>query len=240
MKKRFFTTIIIVIAVVSTTVQAQLLKFEELYETVKAEAEAGGPATLSGGTKYLLNADRTIGIFLLKSTSDRPLRIDKSNIKFTNGIESTVRLETNGAPGDTDERKIYITCSDAGRLTVGGYNENAAARGYTLEKEDGTELSAAASALPQNTDKQNIPVQTYSIEEAGTVVLNPNNGIYYGFIQFEAGVVAGLADLTATKIVESVSYYNVLGVEVSSSTKGLIIVKTVYTDGSSSSKKVYK
>jgi pectate lyase len=43
----------------------------------------------------------------------------------------------------------------------------------------------------------------------------------------------------SAKIVKSVLYYDLLGRQLTATVKGLMIVKTVYTDGTSSSKKVY-
>ncbi|GAB6011393.1 hypothetical protein [Viscerimonas tarda] len=239
MKRNLLLTLVATFFVVSATAQTHFVKFEELYETIKAEAEAEGPAALSSGNKYLLNDDRVLGIFKIVSPSNRTARIDKADLKFTNGVETTVRLETNGASNTTNGRKIYIDCPSAGTLTVGGYNSSASElRGYKLEKEDGTAISEAAAAL-EAADTQAIVPQVYKITEAGIVVLNPNGGIYYGFLQFEASG-SGVSSADAEKVEKSVSYYDLQGRVANENAKGVLIKKTTYTDGSVSTDKVIK
>jgi hypothetical protein len=242
MKKNvLFISMFAVMAVFTTHAQTHLLKFEDLWNTIKAEAEAGGPATLVENNKYLLNDDRSIGIFLLKSPSSRTFRIDKEEIGFVNGITTAVRLETNGASNSSNGRKIYIACPAAGTLTVGAYTTTAD-RGYVLEKEDGTVLDNTYTSMAARTDASNMTVQTFAIAEAGTIVLNPNAGIYYGFVQFvESG--AGIKDINATKEIKSVEYYDLTGKKLdnNAAVKGSIwIEKTIYIDGTSSNNKIIK
>jgi hypothetical protein len=242
MKRVLLFALLVAIAVWDVNAQQHFLKFEDLYTTIVAEggttdAPGPGPATVNSATKYLLNDDRELDIFKLVSPSSRTFRIDKANIKFANGVETTVRLETNGSSNSTNGRKIYVTCPSAGTLTVGGYAESDN-RGYTLENEAGdVVLSETAKNLYiASLDKQNIPVQTFAIEQAGIVVLNPNAAIYYGFLQFD--VTSSDVSIAAEgKAIRSVEYFNVLGSPVSSTTTGLVIVKTTYRDGSLSVKK---
>ncbi|GHV30883.1 hypothetical protein FACS1894177_04270 [Bacteroidia bacterium] len=243
MRKIVLITLLAVVAMIGANAQTtHLLKFEELWNTIKAEAEAGGPATLVENNKYLLNDDRTIGIFLLKSPSNRTFRIDKENIGFDNGITTTVRLEPNGASNTSNGRKIYIACPTAGTLTVGAYTTTAG-RGYALEKEDGTILDNTNASLNARADASNMPVQTFTIVEAGTVVLNPNAGIYYGFVQFVESGSNGINTINAAKEVKSVEYYDLTGKKLNNNTvdKGTVwIEKTIYMDGTSSNKKIVK
>jgi hypothetical protein len=240
MKKNVLITVFAVMAVFAVNAQ-HLLKFEDLWNTIKEEAEAGGPATLVENNKYLLNDDRSIGIFLLKSPSSRTFRIDKEEIGFVNGIITSVRLETNGASNSSNGRKIYIACPAAGTLTVGAYTTTAD-RGYVLEKEDGTVLDDTYASMAARTDELNMAVQTFVIAEAGTVVLNPSAGIYYGFVQFvESG--AGIDVINTSKVIKSVEYYDLTGKKVDENTavKGSVLIeKTRYTDGTSSNNKIVK
>jgi hypothetical protein len=240
MKKLYFTLLASMVMMAASAQVTHLLMFEELYEVIKAEAEAGGPATLESGNKYLLNADREIGIFLLKSPSGRTFRIDKENFGFVNGITTTVRLEPNGSSNATNGRKIYVACPAPGTLTIGAYTASAS-RGFTLEKEDGTVLDNTYASLDVRTDANNTPVQTYTVAEAGTVVINPNAGIYYGFVQFvEAGGGTSLLDVDAKKVIASEEYFDLTGRKIGDKNlqNALLIKKTTYTDGTTSSSKI--
>jgi hypothetical protein len=241
MKKIVLITLFAVIAILKMDAQvSHFLKFEELWNSIKTEAEADGPATLSSGNKYLLNADREIDIFKFVSPSSRTFRIDKEYLKFENGVETTVRLETNGASNATNGRKVYINCPSAGTLTVGGYTATAG-RGYTLETETGTVISDAASAaLTVPEDKQNISVQTYPITEAGIVVLNPDSGIYYGFLQFDEAGASAIQSIEVQKEIKSIEYFDLLGrKQIDGEIKNSVLIrKTTYTDGTTSAGKV--
>lgn len=85
--KKLLLSVFSVLAL-SAGVQAQTVhKYDiaTLYETIKTEASAAGPATLVSDNKYLLNDDRVDGIFTLKSPSNRTFRIDAADVTFENG-----------------------------------------------------------------------------------------------------------------------------------------------------------
>jgi len=172
----------------TTNAQTYLLSFEDMYQQITvgitATTEVATYVTV-GAPKILLNKDRTSGIFTIVSPSTRTARMDTCTATFAGGYHTArIRLETNGASNSTNGRKIYIACPAAGKLTVGAWTATTA-RGYTLEDNAGTVLSTAASSMTAVTATLNLPVQQYDIAAAGTYVLNPNNGIYYGFVQFD-------------------------------------------------------
>lgn len=215
------------------------LDISGLYTKTFADIASGTNtvSTMSGTTKILLNQDYLEGIFTLTSPSSRTFRLDATSITFTDGTTSTARLETNGASNATNGRKITIACPAAGTLEVGAYT-GTAGRGFAIEDASGTVLFNTESSLPVS-DIEQLPIYSYTISEAKTIVINPNAAIYYGLIRFTTSSTSGVSSSTADadKTVASTKYYDITGREVTATTTGLILKKITYTDGTTSVEK---
>ncbi|MDR0232821.1 MAG: hypothetical protein LBI82_11975 [Dysgonamonadaceae bacterium] len=158
--------------------------------------QVAGP-TGTPPTKYEFTNNVTQGIFTVWSPDSRRMRIDVQSpaVPWSNGTESsTHRLEPNGSSNSSNGRKIYINCPTAGTLTVGAW-ATTAGRGYTLESAGvigggttGTLDATYAANLPLLPSSpyagEEMTPQTFEISEKMIVVLNPDAGIYYGFIKF--------------------------------------------------------
>jgi hypothetical protein len=250
MKKTLLIIAIASMATFAAKAQTYQLNFENLYQQITAGITAGTEvAAFNSGSvsKILLNQDRTVGIYTIISPSTRTARMDTCTVTFAGGYHiAKIRLETNGASNSTNGRKIFIACPAAGKLTVGAWTATAA-RGYTVESSTGTVLYSTASAMDVVASPTlNLPVQQYDIAAAGTIVLNPNNGIYYGFIQFD--VTTGVSQILADKGITyngseisnknglDIEVYNIIGKRINSSktaistsdlAKGVYVVRVV-------------
>lgn len=241
-----------IVASFALNAQTYLLTFESLYSTIKdgITASTESAAFVSGSTsKILINADRTVGIFTLVSPSARTFRLDTCTVTFNGHSHvAKIRLETNGASNSTNGRKVYIDCPAAGTLKVGAWT-GTTGRGYSVETESGTVISSANASMTAPTETKNLEVHTYSISSAGKIVLNPNNGFYYGFIQFEVpvssvkdvfvskGITISKSEIQNANNVE-LEVYNITGKKVTSSkenisltyfSKGVYIVRIAGT-----------
>ncbi|HRZ97820.1 MAG TPA: T9SS type A sorting domain-containing protein [Paludibacter sp.] len=231
--------LLLIVAVISVTfftnAQTHLLTFESMYNTIitgiAASTEVATYVTV-GAPKILLNQDRTSGIFTIVSPSTRTARMDSCNATFVgHSHNARIRLEPNGASNATNGRKIYIECPAPGTLTVGCWTTTAA-RGYTVENGTGTVLYSTNASMTAVTATTDLPVHVYNIVTAGRVVLNPNAGFYYGFVQFveNTNSVANVFSnngltFNGSQITNSnnlnVEVFNVLGKLVTSSTSDI-------------------
>lgn len=226
MKKQLLLAMAFVAGVFTANAQTYQLDIEGLYQTCLTEATTGGPATVDG-TKALVNADRTDGIFTLVSPSNRTFRVDVDDVTWEDETVTTSRLETNGASNTTNGRKIYIDCPQDGILYIGAYT-GTDGRGYTIEKEDGTVLFTE-SLVKDDKGK----IFQYPIASAGKIVINPNAGYYYGIVKYvvENGSSTGISSSVSSATVVSTEYFNVVGVKQNEPAKGLNIVKKTMDDG---------
>lgn len=226
MKKQLLLAMAFVAGVFTANAQTYQLDIEGLYQTCLTEAAAGGPATVDG-TKALVNADRTDGIFTLVSPSNRTFRVDVDDVTWEDETVTTSRLETNGASNTTNGRKIYIDCPKDGILYIGAYT-GTDGRGYTIEKEDGTVLFTE-SLVKDDKGK----IFQYPIASAGKIVINPNAGYYYGIVKYvvENGSSTGISSSVSSATVVSTEYFNVVGVKQNEPAKGLNIVKKTMDNG---------
>ena len=91
-----------------------------------------------------------------------------------------------------------------------------------------TSVGEGAAIITASAPAQTVDGVDYCETEATyTVTITENSG------------TSNLNDLNASKAIESVQYYNVLGSQVDASAQGLVIVKTIYEDGSYDVAKVY-
>lgn len=253
MKRTLLLSTFALMSVFALDAQTHLLTFENLYQQIITGIDAGTDVATYvtvGAPKILLNQDRTVGIFTLVSPSTRTLRMDSCNATFAgHSHNARIRLEPNGASNTTNGRKIYIDCPAAGLLTVGCWTTTAA-RGYTVEDATGTVISNANASMSAVTETLNLPLHNYNITTAGRVVLNPNAGFYYGFVQFvvagtsvkqvlsDKGITFNGSEISNTKNV-ALEVYNVLGKKIANSTtsistknflKGVYVVRIAGSD----------
>lgn len=240
MKKTLLVISILLSTIFVSTAQTHLLTFEEIYDDI-VKGIAAGTETVSvyntgSTTKILLNQDKTVGIFTLVSPSTRTFRMDSTNATFASQIHhARIRLEPNGASNATNGRKIYIDCPAPGILKVGAWT-NTADRGYNIEDGSGNIISNAQAALPAVTELVDLPTYEYTIPAAGRVVINPNAGIYYGFVQFVSGGTSvnsifenkGIS-FNGREVLNNknlkIEIYNVLGKLVETSTSSINVEK---------------
>ena len=235
------TLLLLAVAFLTIGVNAQkhLLTFESMYNTIITGIASGTEVATyvtAGAPKILLNQDRTFDIFTIVSPSTRTARMDSCNATFVgHNHNARIRLEPNGASNTTNGRKIYIDCPASGKLTVGCWTATAA-RGYTVENATGTVLFNTNASMPAVETTLNLPIHEYNIATAGRVVLNPNAGFYYGFIQFETSTNAidkifaeqGIS-YNGSQVLNSkgldIEVYNVLGKKVANSTENISVDK---------------
>ena len=66
---------------------------------------------------------------------------------------------------------------------------------------------------------------------------NASCNLYHIFVQATDGAASSVSDISVNKTVKSVMYYDVMGRQATEATKGIIIKKTIYEDGTSSTVK---
>lgn len=139
----------------------------------------------------------------------------------------------------------------------------------TASVKNGNDKAIAANTYTAKLHIYNSEMQEGSTAEATEIAANSTNdysfdwtpqaaGTYYAYVQFEFGENAeyllksdpveivvktapsGVNDVNAGKTVESIRYYNAMGVESAAPFEGLNIVVTNYTDGSKATSKVVK
>jgi len=204
MKKCLLSIVIFATAILSANADEYFLDIPALYQGIVDGTNtnyigSSSTSSTSFATKYEFTNNVTQGIFTVWSPSNRTMRIDgqEPSVVWSDGtIASQYRLEPNGASNNTNGRKIYIDCPAAGTLTVGAWT-GTAGRGYTLEtaatiggNATGTLDDTYAGKLPTIPSPyggETMTPQTFTISGPMIIDLNPDNGIYYGFIKFVTG-----------------------------------------------------
>ena len=243
--KKILLSLVIVATSLFANATDYILDVPAIYDGVIAGTIT---SELNAGTKYHLLQNVNQGIFTVWSSSSRIMRIDvqPTPAVWTDGFTpSTHRLEPNGA-SNANGRKIYIDCPAAGTLTVYVWT-GAVDRPYAVETAE-TVGGASTSVLYAATESpliaspyegQAMVPATFAITSPQIVVLNPSGGIYFGAVKFSTDA-AGVNAPSDVKEVSSVEYYSILGAQVSEDVKGLVIVKTLYKDGTTGAQKIYR
>ena len=241
--------ILLSLAIVATSLFANatdyVLNVPAIYDAVVAGTITAEPNT---ATKYHLLQNVTQGIFTATSISGRIMRIDVQSTAavWTDGFTpSTHRLEPNGNSGN-DGRRIYINCPAGGTLTVYAWT-GTANRPYKVETVESVGGNATATLyegidpplIPSPYASEAMTPATFVIPSQQIVVLNPSGGIYFGAVKFSTSA-DGLDAPSNVKEISSVEYYSILGAQVSEDVKGLVIVKTLYKDGTTGAQKIYR
>jgi pectate lyase len=124
----------------------------------------------------------------------------------------------------------FTTITDEAVLMVGVVSKSS---GGSLKVNDTEAITAIGTTFVE---------KFFTLGNTGeyTITKGTNENYVYYVVVKENCQTATANHLENKKEIQLVSYYNVLGLPVTESTQGLIIVKTVYIDGTSSSGKVYK
>jgi hypothetical protein len=168
--------------------------------------------------------------------------IDNSS-KDIDGFEFKRRLKTGGGgfedgASDVSPTKRYVSFEVTGnaKITVYGMSSSSS-DDRPMIVSDGTQIIAEPVLLGSN------PVTKREIEYIGpaaTIYLYSRaSGINFYAIILEQQVT-GIQTIDANKVVKSVDYFDVLGQKVTGQTKGLVIAKTTYEDGTVATKKTYQ
>lgn len=203
--KKIFTLIAAVAMAASVSAQTTYtLDINKIYGDASNATGSCPNATLSGGTKYLLN-DATIeqDVFTVVSKADRTFRIDviqtdeESNIKpveYSADYTGSYRLEPNGASNKTGGRQIFLEAKGAGKLFVGAWG-NAGRKLAVMEASDKTSYYAVSDAdalyvhafsADETKATANDAAQVFEIEipSKGIYCITQDAGIYFGYISF--------------------------------------------------------
>lgn len=203
--KKIFT--LCAIALMAMGVQAQTtytLDINQIYADASAATGSCPNATLSGGTKYLLN-EATIeqDVFTVVSKSDRTFRIDviqtdeDSNIKpvtYSEDYTGSYRLEPNGSSNKTGGRQIFLEANGAGKLTIGAWG-NAGRKLAVMPATDKTSYYAVVDAdavfvhaftaeETKATVEDEPQMFIVDIPAKGIYCITQDAGIYYGYVSF--------------------------------------------------------
>jgi len=136
------------------------------------------------------------------------------------------------------DRFFTIKVANVAAFDVVAYNTNSVQnRGYKVSM-NATELGTVTHS------GNNCETEYFTTGNTGNIdieIRGIGNGTVYPLeiILYTGLKPTSITDLTATKTIQSVQYYDTLGCKVDASAQGLVIVKTVYEDGSSDVVKVY-
>jgi hypothetical protein len=186
------------------------------------------------------------GLTIVGDNSGTQVAID-ANSKSLDTFAFTQRLKLGGggfADGEADyaptKRYVAFDVKGNSEITVYGMSSSSSAD-RPLIISDNTKILNEQILNGAN------PVTKISYKYTGAAttiyMYSRKDGLnLYAIVATNVGTgEVAISNVTAdTKEVKSVSYYDVLGRQVNASTKGLVIVKTTYTDGSVSSSKVLK
>jgi hypothetical protein len=150
-------------------------------------------------------------------TSNAPLRVISSATSDNLLVGSFLGDEV-----EDGEENNYLELTSKSKVVESGDNILNMS-GLGMWKNDVTELKGNNAYLNGANQKDFINGATF---DEGTV------GIAPGYIfRFEDGTMTAVNDVTATKTIRSIRYYNVAGIESAQPFDGVNIVVTTYTDG---------
>jgi len=172
--------------------------------------------TLAATTSVYYNGTNQDIIYLYSKGS----AIDVTSINVAPAAKLTVTIPTNGT--------IDIT----GATTVTNVTNTAAEEYYIYPVDD----SAGLTANPAS----NYTFKEWTGDLSGTtnpetLVMDADKTVGADF-QFATGI----GSLSASKVISSVKYYTITGIEANANTTGILIAKTFYTDGSVKVTKIVK
>ncbi|MDR2475097.1 MAG: hypothetical protein LBD45_04485 [Bacteroidales bacterium] len=154
------------------------------------------------------------------------------------------RMNLGGAGFNTGEndavptkRYLKFDVSGAAKFTVYG-NSSSETEAKVLVASDGTAIFDDWTS-PPFVSKASDKNEFQYAGPAGTIYLySRSGGIYINGILLEETAATGISSLAPDKAIKAVQYYDLLGRPVTDA-KGILIVRTVYADGSSSIQKIF-
>ena len=176
------------------------------------------------------------------STEASPFAID-ANSKTLNDIKYTHRLKSGGGGSPAEGSKIpttrYLKIDVAGNSTINiamMSSSSSAERVLVIVNTDETYSatipSISGSALANYTHEYvGGPTSLYFYSE--------NSGINYYSFSATNLATSSINTIDANKTIVSQKYYDVLGREIQNNSRGLVIRKVTYDDGTSASLKTY-
>lgn len=209
--KKIFTLLTMTLFAIGAQAQTSwTLDINKIYDDAKNATGDCANATLSSGTKYLLNeATITQDVFTVVSKSDRTYRIDviqtdeESNIvpvKYDDNYTASYRLEPNGASNKTGGRQIFLEAAGPGKLYIGAWG-NEGRSVFVMKATDKTSYYNVADASstdfshkftnsetkPTVTEGETVTPQMFEVEipASGIYCITQDAGIYFAYIRFD-------------------------------------------------------
>lgn len=229
--KKLFTLVAIALLGGAVSVNAQktyILDINQIYSEASSATGQCTNATLSGGTKYLLNETTyTQDIFTVVSKEARTYRIDlvgDEDIDYGD-YKAHARLEPNGASNKTGGRQMFIDVANAGTLTLGTWGD--AGRSCfvlpAIDKTSQVDIDGQTPLITFTGDEEDGATYTINLEP-GLYCITQDQGIYYAYVKFVENTGAGITNITTEdKADPNAPIYNLAGQRVSKDTKGVLI-----------------
>jgi PKD repeat protein len=186
------------------------------------------------------------GLTIVSHPTGTPVDID-ANTKSIDGFSFTHRLRLGGAGSPAEETPYlptvrYLSFDTKGDaiITIYGMSSSGGAERKLAITDGENEIGIFTDDQVENTIKKGIIEYTGPATTIYIYSLNSGFNVYAIVVEEDINSSLGIENVTLYKEVKSVSYYDIMGRPVPTATRGLIIVKTTYMDGSSTSDKVYR
>ena len=182
------------------------------------------------------------GLTISGATSGTAVTID-ANSKSMDDYSFTQRLKLGGAGSpDTETPNLptqrYLSFDVTGNTTVTIYGMSSSSNTErTLVVTDGVNVIGNFTNDGNSIDKVII---NYTGPATTLYIYSLSSGFNIYAILADGNIALSIKNVMSDKEVKSVSYYDLLGRPVPDAATGIIIVKTIYKDGSSTNIKVYR
>jgi hypothetical protein len=191
------------------------------------------------------------GAITTVSSTNATLTVNGSDAQFTNvtgGEEATITLPNNLSFSYTNSAsaKKFVKFTKDGYIRPEGKDLILKISGLSAgDKINITDVKGSGGADYVATgiaegETVTIAADAISVFTAtgSEMTIKTGGGKYY-ISKITVDGTTSISKVAAAKAVKSVAYYDILGRRATAATKGLVIAKTTYTDGTSSSNKVY-
>ncbi|MGN1376478.1 MAG: hypothetical protein ACI4V5_07975 [Prevotella sp.] len=236
--KKLFTLVFMAVMAISVKAQTYILDVNKMYDDAVNKTGMLSNASLSAGSKYLLNDATYIqDIFTVVSKSNRTYRIDLYNPDATDetydygDYVAKTRLEPNGASNSTGGRQMFVEVTEKGALYIGAWTGTTGRKLVVCPANDKTSYINVANitnpilseALIEGSETK---TKVYEMNlEPGLYCITQDASIYFAYVKFVVGAVAsGINGVTVNGVENSdAPVYNLSGQRVSNGAKGLLI-----------------
>jgi hypothetical protein len=217
------------------------------YEWIMGNDPANFPLTSGYAEVITINGLTIVPKNPMEGTIPTNMGATNASAKTFDGISYINRFQFNGAgyssakAGDTEplvnmptQRYLQFDVTGPVKVSiVGTSGSSSEARKIFLT--DGTDLIGSFDYPDANLYK---PSVTYT-GDAATLYLFCNAACNIYHIIVESNNV-NIKEVNAEKEIKTIGYYDLTGRPVPASTQGVVLVKTVYTDGTSTTSKMYR